>query len=311
MKKRMVIALGGNALGSSLAEQMIAARSTSLAISDLIAAGHEVVITHGNGPQVGMIQEAMDIYSEIAPEHPRIPLTVCVAMSQAYIGYDLQNALREAMTGLGIQKSVTTIITQVLIDKNDPAFLNPTKPIGNILTDKELDASRRNNKPVLFEPDRGYRRAVASPRPISIIERNCIQALLDAGDIVIACGGGGIAVAAEGEHLRGIPSVIDKDYASCILAKDIQADILIILTAVEKVSLHYKKPNQIDLDLLTTSQAKKYMAEGHFGIGSMLPKVAAAVEFAESGPGRESLITHLDKAALGIAGKTGTRIVKG
>ncbi|SHI56834.1 carbamate kinase [Parasporobacterium paucivorans] len=311
MKKRIVIALGGNALGSSLAEQMIAVKKTSMAIAGLIAQGHDVVITHGNGPQVGMIQEAMDIFSDISPKHPRIPLTVCVAMSQAYIGYDLQNALREELINRGIDKSVSTVITQVLVDKDDSAFQNPVKPIGNILSQEELAAALGNNKPVLFEAGKGYRRVVASPRPIAVIEQGSINALLNAGEVVIACGGGGIPVVAEGRHLRGIPSVIDKDFSSCVLAQNIQAETLIILTAVEKVSIYFGSPHQVDLDSITTTQARKYMEEGHFGAGSMLPKITAAIEFAESGEHRVSLITLLEKASEGIAGKTGTRITKG
>lgn len=309
MKKRIVIALGGNALGNTLMEQMIAVQDTSRAIADLIEAGHEVVLTHGNGPQVGMIQEAMDALSDISPKHPRIPLTVCVAMSQAYIGYDLQNALREELINRGIDKSVSTVITQVQVDKDDPAFQNPTKPIGAILTPDELEKARKNDKPIINDSGKGYRRVVSSPRPVSIVELGSIKALLNAGEVVIACGGGGIPVTLEGKHLRGIPSVIDKDYASCVLAKNIDADCLIILTAVEKAAINFGKPNQVDLDTITTQEARKYIEEGQFGAGSMLPKINAAIEFAESGENKETLITLLEKARLGIEGKTGTRIV--
>lgn len=310
MKKRIVIALGGNALGNTLKEQMLAVQKTSKAIADLIEAGHEVVMTHGNGPQVGMIQQAMDSLSDQSPKHPRIPLTVCVAMSQAYIGYDLQNALREELAGRGIEKSVSTVITQVKVDKDDPAFLTPTKPIGHILTEEELEIARKNNKPVINDSGKGFRRVVPSPRPVSIVELGSIRSLLNAGEIVIACGGGGIPVISEGRHLKGIPSVIDKDYASCVLAKNIEADCLIILTAVEKVAINFGKPTQIDLDTITTEEARKYIKEEQFGAGSMLPKVNAAIEFAESGDNKETLITLLEKAKDGIDGKTGTRIVK-
>lgn len=310
MKKRIVIALGGNALGNTLKEQMSAVQNTSKAIADLIEAGHEVIITHGNGPQVGMIQEAMDALSDKSEKHPRIPLTVCVAMSQAYIGYDLQNALREELLNRSIDKSVSTVITQVEVDKNDPAFQNPTKPIGNILTPEELENALANNKPVINDNGKGFRRVVPSPKPTAIVELGSISALLSAGDVVIACGGGGIPVALEGKHLRGIPSVIDKDYASCILARSIDADCLIILTAVEKAAINFGRPNQKNLDTITTDEARKYIEEGHFAPSSMLPKIKAAIEFAESGENRETLITLLEKAKEGIEGETGTRIVK-
>lgn len=310
MKKRIVIALGGNALGNTLKEQMEAVKKTSRAIADLVEAGHEVVLTHGNGPQVGMIQEAMDTFSTVSPSHPRIPLTVCVAMSQAYIGYDLQNALREELVNRGINKSVSTIITQVIVDKDDPSFQHPTKPIGNILTQEEVEYALQNDKPIVNDSGRGFRRVVASPKPLAIVELKSIKSLIDAGKIVIACGGGGIPVVMEGEHLRGVPSVIDKDYASCVLAKNINADSLIILTAVEKVALNYGTPQQINLSTITTEEAREYIKQGHFGVGSMLPKVSAAIDFAESGKNKETFITLLEKAKDGIDGKTGTRIVK-
>lgn len=312
MKKRIVIALGGNALGNTLKEQMLAVQKTSKAIADLIESGHEVVITHGNGPQVGMIQEAMDSLSDISPmKHPRIPLTVCVAMSQAYIGYDLQNALREELVNRGINKSVSTVITQVMVDKDDPSFDNPSKPIGNILSEEEILIAKQNNKPIVNDSGKGFRRVVPSPKPISIIELNSIKSLLHAGEIVIACGGGGIPVVLEGKHLRGIPSVIDKDYASSVLAKNLNADSLIILTAVEKVAINFGKPNQQDLSKITTQEARQYIDQGHFAAGSMLPKINAAIEFAESGHNKETLITLLEKAKDGIEGKTGTIIMRG
>jgi carbamate kinase len=311
MKKRIVIALGGNALGNTLKEQMEAVKKTSRAIADLVEAGHEVVVTHGNGPQVGMIQEAMDTFSVVSPKHPRIPLTVCVAMSQAYIGYDLQNALREELVNRGINKSVSTIITQVIVDKDDPSFTHPTKPIGNVLTEEEVQYALQNDKPVANDSGRGFRRVVPSPKPLAIVELNSIKALIDAGEIVIACGGGGIPVVMEGRHLRGVPSVIDKDYASCVLAKNINADSLIILTSVEMAALHFGTPQQINLSTITSDEARQYIGQGHFGAGSMLPKVSAAIDFAESGEDKETLITLLEKAKEGIDGKTGTRIVKG
>ncbi len=311
MGKRIVIALGGNALGNNLPEQMIAVRQTARAIVDLIEQGHEVVIAHGNGPQVGMIQNAMTELTRSNPEkYIPCPLSVCVAMSQGYIGYDLQNALREEMLSRGIQKGVATVLTQVEVDANDPAFSKPTKPIGAFMSREEAQALvKERNYTVVEDAGRGYRRVVASPRPQSIVEIQSIQDMVDAGLVVIACGGGGIPVfRTEGFHLKGAAAVIDKDFAACCLARQLDADCLIILTAVEKVAIHFGKPDVQWLDELTPEAARQYMADREFAPGSMLPKVQAAVEFAESKPGRTALITLLEKAGEGIAGRTGTRI---
>ena len=311
MGKRIVIALGGNALGNNLPEQMIAVRQTARAIVDLIEQGHEVVIAHGNGPQVGMIQNAMTELTRSNPEkYIPCPLSVCVAMSQGYIGYDLQNALREEMLSRGIQKGVATVLTQVEVDANDPAFSKPTKPIGAFMSREEAQALvKERNYTVVEDAGRGYRRVVASPRPQSIVEIQSIQDMVEAGLVVIACGGGGIPVfRTEGFHLKGAAAVIDKDFAACCLARQLDADCLIILTAVEKVAIHFGKPDVQWLDELTPEAARQYMADGEFAPGSMLPKVQAAVEFAESKPGRTALITLLEKAGEGIAGRTGTRI---
>lgn len=311
MGKRIVIALGGNALGNNLPEQMIAVRQTARAIVDLIEQGHEVVIAHGNGPQVGMIQNAMTELTRSNPEkYIPCPLSVCVAMSQGYIGYDLQNALREEMLSRGIQKGVATVLTQVEVNANDPAFSKPTKPIGAFMSREEAQALvKERNYTVVEDAGRGYRRVVASPRPQSIVEIQSIQDMVDAGLVVIACGGGGIPVfRTEGFHLKGAAAVIDKDFAACCLARQLDADCLIILTAVEKVAIHFGKPDVQWLDELTPEAARQYMADGEFAPGSMLPKVQAAVEFAENKPGRTALITLLEKAGEGIAGRTGTRI---
>ena len=311
MGKRIVIALGGNALGNNLPEQMIAVRQTARAIVDLIEQGHEVVIAHGNGPQVGMIQNAMTELTRSNPEkYIPCPLSVCVAMSQGYIGYDLQNALREEMLSRGIQKGVATVLTQVEVDANDPAFSKPTKPIGAFMSREEARALvKERNYTVVEDAGRGYRRVVASPRPQSIVEIQSIQDMVDAGLVVIACGGGGIPVfRTEGFHLKGAAAVIDKDFAACCLARQLDADCLIILTAVEKVAIHFGKLDVQWLDELTPEAARQYMADREFAPGSMLPKVQAAVEFAESKPGRTALITLLEKAGEGIAGRTGTRI---
>lgn len=310
MGKKIVIALGGNALGNNLPEQMAAVKETAKAIADLIQEGHEVVISHGNGPQVGMIQKAMAELTRSDPEkYIPCPLSVCVAMSQGYIGYDLQNALREELLDRGIEKGVATVLTQVVVDENDPAFQNPTKPIGSFMTKEEADkAVAERGYQVVEDAGRGYRRVVASPKPKSIVEISTVHSLVDAGLVVIACGGGGIPVTTNGHHLKGAAAVIDKDFASCKLAEQVDADCLIILTAVEKVAINFGKPNQEWLSELTPEKARELMAEGHFAPGSMLPKVEAAVEFAESAPGRSALITLLEKAKDGIAGKTGTII---
>ena len=311
MSERIVIALGGNALGNNLPEQMIAVKQTSKAIADLIEQGHQVVIAHGNGPQVGMIQNAMTELTRSDPEkYIPCPLSVCVAMSQGYIGYDLQNGLREELLDRGIQKGVATVLTQVEVDPNDPAFQNPTKPIGAFMTKEEAEAlvAERDYK-VVEDAGRGYRRVVASPQPVSIVEIQSIQDMVEAGLVVVACGGGGIPVfKTEGHHLKGAAAVIDKDFASEVLAEELDAGVLIILTAVEKVAVNFNKLDQKWLDHMTPDEARKYMAEGQFAPGSMLPKVEAAVRFAESRPGRRALITLLEKAGAGVAGETGTTI---
>ena len=311
-KKRIVIALGGNALGKNLPEQYLAVQETSKAIADLIEAGNEVIISHGNGPQVGMINNAMAAYSKTEPSHPAItPLSVCVAMSQAYIGYDLQYALKVELLNRGIKKNVATVITQVRVDENDPAFEHPTKPIGQFMTKEEADAAVASSSiQVTEDAGRGYRRVVASPKPAEIIEIDTVKDLLNAGEVVIASGGGGIPVIRQGNHLKGVGAVIDKDFASCLLAQQLNADFLIILTAVEKVALRFGTPEETWLDDISVEDAKQYMEEGHFAPGSMLPKVQAAVEFAESGEGRTALITLLQKAKDGVNGTTGTRIIK-
>lgn len=308
MSKKIVIALGGNALGNNLPEQMIAVKHTAKAIVDLIEEGHEVVLSHGNGPQVGMINVAMGELHRSDPRTTVIPMSVCVAMSQGYIGYDLQNALREELLDRNINKPVSTIITQVQVDSKDVAFLNPTKPIGRFMTKEEADELVAQGYKVVEDSGRGYRRVVASPKPIGIVEIDTVKALLDVGQIVIAGGGGGIPVVAEGNHLRGVGAVIDKDFASCELAKAVDADCLIILTAVEKVAIHFGKPDEKWLSEISIDEAKEYIGEGHFAAGSMLPKVEAAMDFASSKPDRYALITLLEKAKEGISGKTGTII---
>ena len=310
MGKRIVIALGGNALGKNLHEQMDAVHVTAKAIADLIQDGHEVVIAHGNGPQVGMIQNAFAAYHKQEAKSDIMPLSMCVAMSQGYIGYDLQNVIGEELDRRGAHTHVATVLTQVAVDPKDPAFQHPTKPIGAFMTEEEAKKlAAEKGIDVAEDAGRGWRQVVASPRPKEIVEIATVKALMNAKHAVIAAGGGGIPVVWEDKyHLKGVPAVIDKDFASECMAEQLDADMLIILTAVEKVAINFGKPDQKNLDELTPDEARRYMAEGQFAPGSMLPKVEAAVKFAESKPGRTSLITLLEKAKDGIEGKTGTAI---
>lgn len=304
MKKRIVVALGGNALGNNAEEQRELVRQTAVPIVDLIAEGHELVLAHGNGPQVGMINLAFD-----NPSVPPMPFPECGAMSQGYIGYHLQNAIREELLSRGLKHPVATIVTQVAVDPEDPAFQNPTKPIGSFYSEEEAKKIAEETGFVMKEDSgRGYRRVVASPKPVSVVEDRTVNALIEAGQVVITVGGGGIPVIREGIHLEGVAAVIDKDFASGVLAEMVDADYLIILTAVEKVALNFGKENEKWLDHVTVTEMEQYMTEGHFAPGSMLPKVEASVAFAKSKKGRTALITSLENARDGIAGKTGTHI---
>ena len=308
MSKKIVLALGGNALGDDLAGQMQAVRHTARTIVDLIALGHQVVVTHGNGPQVGMINQAFEAAAKTEAHTPMLPMSVCVALSQGYIGYDLQNAIREELLTRQLDIPVATLITQVEVDANDKAFLNPTKPIGSFFSKEEAEKLSQNGYIMKEDAGRGYRRVVASPMPVDIIEKQTVKALMDDCHVVITVGGGGIPVIREGNHLRGASAVIDKDWASAKLAEMIDADLLIILTAVEKVAINFGKPDEQWLDNLSLRDAERFIEEGHFAKGSMLPIVEAAAAFARSGAGRKALITMLSKAKEGIEGKTGTII---
>ncbi|WP_459128975.1 carbamate kinase [Guggenheimella bovis] len=302
--ERIVVALGGNALGNNAKEQRELVRETAKPIVDLISEGHEVIIAHGNGPQVGMINLAFD-----NPQMAEMPFPECGAMSQGYIGFHLQNAIREELKNRSIDKPVSTIITQVIVDKNDPAFQNPTKPIGSFMTKEAAEAlAKEKGFTVKEDAGRGYRRVVASPKPVDVVEKETVSALLKEGQVVVTVGGGGIPVIQEGNHLEGVAAVIDKDFASEKLAELVDADYLIILTAVEKVALNFGKPDEKWLDQVSVSEIEGYIAENHFAKGSMLPKVEACVQFAKSKPGRKALITSLEKAKEGIAGQTGTTI---
>lgn len=311
--KKIVIALGGNALQeagkpATAEAQLEVVEKTSEYIADIIGEGYKVIIAHGNGPQVGRIV----LQNEYAnPVSPAMPFDVCGAMSQGYIGYHIQQGLTKVLRSRGNKSDVVTVVTQVLVDRNDPKFKNPSKPIGPFYSEEEAKKIADEKGYVMKEDaGRGWRRVVASPMPVEIEELSAVKCLVDNGFVVVTVGGGGIPVIRNDKgELEGTAAVIDKDLASEKLAEDLDADALVILTAVEKVSINYKKPDQKDLDKLTVSETRKYMAEGQFAPGSMLPKVEAAVKFVESKPGRITIITSLDKAVEALDGKAGTTIV--
>lgn len=311
MKKlKIIVALGGNALGTTLAEQANKVKITANAIADLIENGHDVVITHGNGPQVGIINSAMATLSKENPFQDEFPLSVCGAMSQAYIGYDLQNALREELSKRKVKRPIVTLITEVAVNKKDPAFLEPSKPIGKFMTKEEAaEYAQKYGCPIKEDSGRGYRRVVPSPMPEDIVELDAISAAIEQNVVVICCGGGGIPVVKEGNyHYRGVAAVIDKDFISELLAEKLDADMLIMLTAVENVCINFGKPNQKAIEDLTIQEAKSLIKEGQLGKGSMLPKVEAGIKFAESKPGRRAIITLLERAIDAVNGETGTVI---
>ena len=311
-KKRVVIALGGNALGKNLEEQRRDVKVSAKAIADLLEENCEVLVVHGNGPQVGLINNA---FNEYYNNHKKdggfpVPLAMAGAMSEAYIGYDLQNALQEEFANRNLKvNGVATLITQTEVDENDPAFKNPTKPIGQFMTKEQAEEKAKElGWEIVEDSGRGYRRVVASPIPNHIVEIEAINAMFNAGSIVICAGGGGIPVFKRGNGHEGAPAVIDKDNAASLLARQINADLLIILTAVEKVAINFNKPNQKELDKMTVAEAKKYSDEGQFAPGSMLPKIRAASLFAKSGKGKKAIIGHLYKAKETVQGLTGTII---
>ena len=307
----IVVVLGGNALGSTPSEQLSLVKNTAKGLVDLIESGNNIVITHGNGPQVGIINLAFDIASSKDEDVPSMPFAECGAMSQGYIGYHLQQAIYDELKKRNIKKNVATIITQVLVDKNDEAFNNPTKPIGMFYTESEAKKLHEENGQIYInDSQRGFRRVVPSPKPIKIIELDLIKDLLSRGNIVIVGGGGGIPVIEEKDSLKGVDAVIDKDRTSSLLAKEIDADKLLILTAVDKVSLNYNKENQIDLDVIKYDETLKYIEEGQFAKGSMLPKVLSILEFIENDNGKVGIISSLDSAVQALNNKNGTRIIK-
>lgn len=307
---KAVIALGGNALGNNPTEQLELVKKTAKVIVDLVEEGMSVVVTHGNGPQVGMINLALDYSSLNGANTPSMPFAECGAMSEGYIGYHLQQSIQNELYKRKIDKECITVITQVEVDKKDKAFLNPTKPIGMFYKKEEAKKITKEKGYIMREDaGRGYRRVVPSPYPKAIVEIDAIKNLLKHGNVVISCGGGGVPVVKEYGKYRGVDAVIDKDNSSARLAIELKADMLIILTAVDKISINYNKENQEELDSMTVSEAKKYIKEGQFAKGSMLPKVEACVKFVET-TGKDALVTSLLKAPLAILGKTGTIIKK-
>ncbi|MCI7182194.1 MAG: carbamate kinase [Schaedlerella sp.] len=308
MKKRAVIALGHRALGTTLPEQKIAVKKTAKSIADLIEEGYQVAITHSNAPQVGMIHTAMNEFGKSHQDYTAAPMSVCSAMSQGYIGYDLQNAVREELLDRGIFRTVSTLITQVVVDPYDEAFYTPTKVLGRYMSVQEAQEERKKGNYVIEEPGRGFRRVVSAPNPCKIVEIDAVRALLDADQIVIACGGGGIPVLEQDHRLKGASAVIEKDLTAGKLAEEVNADILIILTSVEQVLINYGQPCEEKLGEITVEQAKIYMEQGHFGIYNMFPKFRASVEFIEKREGRSALITSFDKVKDGVHGKAGTII---
>ena len=308
-KKRIVIALGHEALGSTLPEQQKAAARTAKAVADFIREDYQVVITHSNGPQVGMIHTAMNEFCRLYPGYTATPTAVCSAMSQGYIGYDLQNAIRTELLNRGIYKTVSTVLTQVVVDPYDEAFYHPTKVIGRVMTKEEAEEEEKKGNHVT-EVEGGYRRIVASPKPMDIVEIVAISALSDADQVVIACGGGGIPVLAQNNRLQGASAVIEKDLAAGKLAELLDADMLVILTSVDKVCLNYGKEDEVKLDTLSLADAKKYLAAGEFGEGTMAPKIEAAIDFIGESAIRSVLVTKLNKEAGEITGGMGTLIKK-
>ena len=308
MSKRILLSLGGNALGTTFDELIETVGIIAEPVAGLIEDGYEIVICHGNGPQVGMLKTSMDFGTKES-KTDIMPLSECVAMSQSYIGYHLQNAIQNQLNKKGIKKEVVTVISRVLVDKNDERFNRPTKPVGAFFTKEEASAREKLGKVMVEDAGRGYREVVASPLPKAILEKKSVEDLINKGAVVIAGGGGGIPVYEENGWIRAIDAVIDKDWVSVMLANDVNCDSLVILTGVEKVAIHFNKPDQKWLDKLSVSEANEYIKDGEFPEGSMLPKIQAAIKFTTAKPDNKTLITSLDKLREGLANKTGTWLV--
>ena len=307
-KKRIVIALGHNDLGTNLPEQKAAVARTAKVIGDFIQEGWQVAIVHSNAPQVGMIHTAMNEFGKQHDGYSKAPMSVCSAMSQGYIGYDLQNGIRSELVRRGIYKPVCTVLTQVTVDTYDEAFYMPVKKIGRYMTAQEAAEEEQKGNYVIEEAGKGFRRIVASPKPVAIVEIDAIKALLDADQMVIACGGGGIPVMEQGCDLKGASAIIEKDLASGLLAKEVDADVLMIITKVDNVTLNYGTPNQQPIYAMSVEEAREFAGRGHFEFASMLPKVNASIDFVENGKGRKAIITSLKMARESIKGKGGTVI---
>ena len=306
-KKRIVMAIGHKDMGTNLPEQKEAVKRTSTVIADFIQDGWQVAIVHSNAPQVGMIHTAMNEFGKQHDGYSSAPMSVCSAMSQGYIGYDLQNGIRAELIKRGIYKPVSTVLTQVTVDPYDEAFYTPVKVVGRVMSEeeaKEEEAKGNHVKAV----EGGFRRIVASPHPVAIVEIDAIKALMDADQIVIACGGGGIPVMEQGYNLRGASAIIEKDLATGLLAKEIDADVMMILTSVDNVTLNFGTDKEEPIHHMTIDEAKAYMDQGQFEFASMLPKVSASVNFLEAGKGRKAIITSLDKAEESLTGEAGTTI---
>lgn len=307
-KKRMVVALGHKALGTNLPEQKAAVAGTARMIADFIGDGWQVALVHSNAPQVGMIHTAMNEFSRQHEGYTAAPMSVCSAMSQGYIGYDLQNGIRSELIRRGIYKPVSTILTQVKVNPYDDSFYTPVKKIGRFMTREEADAEEAKGNYVAEIPGKGWQRVVAAPKPVSIVEIDAIRTLMDADQIVICCGGGGIPVLEQGSQLKGASAVIEKDLASGLLAKEIDADVLLILTSVPNVTLNYGTPAEKPIHHMDSAQAEAYIRQGHFEFASMLPKVVASLDFLRGREGRKAIITHPDLACESLSGKVGTTI---
>ncbi len=307
-KKRIVMALGHNALGTNLPGQKKAVAKTAKVIADFTEAGWQVAVTHSNAPQVGMIHTAMNEFGKQHDGYTSAPMSVCSAMSQGYIGYDLQNGIRTELMKRGIYKPVATILTQMMVNPYDEAFYTPMKSIGRFMTAEEAREEEAKGNYVEEVSGKGFRRVVASPRPVSIVEIDVIKAIMDADQIVIACGGGGIPVMEQGCHLKGASAVIEKDRAAGLLAKEIDADVLMILTGVDNVTLNYGKPDERPISQMNLNEATAYIQDGQFEFASMLPKIEASVDFIRHGRGRKAVITSLEKAKASLEGKAGTVI---
>jgi carbamate kinase len=305
-KKKLVVALGRSAFGETFPEQRLAVKRAAKAIADLVEENYQILITHSNGPQVGMFQTAMTEFSRLDSRYTVAPMSVCGALSQGYIGYDLQNVIRTELLNRGIFKPVSTLITQVRVDPFDKAFSTPTKIIGRYMTEQEAELEKQKGNYVVYEEGKGYRRIIASPKPMEVYEIDAIKALLDANQIVIAGGGGGIPVLEQGTVLKGASAVIEKDYTSELLAELVNADTLLFLTGVEKAAIHYGTPKEQPLGKVSLEEAKEYIEKGYFESGSMLPKIEASVKFVSAASGRQALITQLETVKDALKGKTGT-----